>query len=90
MGWLADETGLEKCAANHVPLTPLSNLRWAAEIFPHREAVIDRSVRLNYAELMDRVTRLASALDKLGVKPGDVVEVEVEGIGTLRNGVADE
>jgi fatty-acyl-CoA synthase len=27
MGWLADETGLEKCAANHVPLTPLSHLR---------------------------------------------------------------
>ncbi len=73
MGWLADETGLEKCAANHVPMTPLSNLRWAAEIFQHREAVIDRSVRLNYAELMDRVTRLASALSKLGVKPGDVV-----------------
>ena len=24
------------------------------------------------------------------LKPGDVVEIEVEGIGTLRNGVADE
>ena len=32
MGWMSDETGLEKCAANYVPLTPLSNLRRAARI----------------------------------------------------------
>jgi 2-keto-4-pentenoate hydratase/2-oxohepta-3-ene-1,7-dioic acid hydratase in catechol pathway len=24
------------------------------------------------------------------MKPGDVVEVEIEGIGVLRNGIADE
>ena len=73
MGWLADETGLDKCAANHVPLTPLSSLRWAAGIFPERPALIDRGTRLTYAQLIERVTRLASALSKLGVAPGDVV-----------------
>ena len=26
----------------------------------------------------------------LWMKPGDVVEVEIDGIGTLRNGIADE
>ncbi|WP_212525444.1 long-chain-fatty-acid--CoA ligase [Actibacterium sp. MT2.3-13A] len=73
MGWLADETGLEKCAANHVPLTPLSHLRRAADIFPGHEAVIDRARRFTYAQLHERVTRLASALAARGVRPGDVV-----------------
>uniref|UniRef100_UPI0035693E41 AMP-binding protein n=1 Tax=Actibacterium sp. TaxID=1872125 RepID=UPI0035693E41 len=73
MGWLADETGLDKCAANHVPLTPLSHLRRAADIFPHRQALVDRSRSFTYAQMIERVTRLASALAGMGIKPGDVV-----------------
>ena len=73
MGWMADETGLEKCEANYVPLTPLSNLRRAARIWPEREALVYRSFRKTYAEYYERVTRLASALAGMGVKPGDVV-----------------
>ena len=45
MGWMVDETGLEKCEANYVPLTPLSNLRRAARIWPEREALVYRSFR---------------------------------------------
>ena len=73
MGWLTDETGLEKNAANHVPLTPLSNLIRAARIWPDRLAVVYGPHRKTYAEYFERVTRLASALSKLGVAPGDVV-----------------
>ncbi|MBN2907094.1 MAG: AMP-binding protein [Rhodobacteraceae bacterium] len=73
MGWLADETGLEKCAANYVPLTPLSFLSRAAEVFPNREAVVYGDRRSTYRQYIDRVTRLASALAAMGVKPGDVV-----------------
>ena len=73
MGWLPDETGLEKCAANHVPLTPLSHLRRAADVFAGHEALVDRDRRWSYAEMHDRVTRLASALMARGVRPGDVV-----------------
>ena len=73
MGWLADETGLEKCAANHVPLTPLSNLRRAADIFAAREALVHGATRRTYAEYAARVSRLASGLAGLGVRPGDVV-----------------
>ena len=40
MGWMKEETGLEKCAANFVALTPLSHLRRAAQIFPDREALV--------------------------------------------------
>ncbi|MBK5927139.1 AMP-binding protein [Rhodobaculum claviforme] len=73
MGWLPDETGLEKCAANHVPLTPLSHLRRAADLFAGRDALIDRDVRVTYAEMHARVSRLVSALQARGIRPGDVV-----------------
>ncbi len=73
MGWLADETGLEKCAANHVPLTPLSSLKRAADIFAAREALVHGATRRTYADYAERVSRLASGLAGLGVRPGDVV-----------------
>ncbi len=73
MGWMADETGLDKCAANFVPLTPLSHLRRAAQIFPDREALVYGKTRLTYRAYHARVSRLASALAKAGIKPGDVV-----------------
>ncbi|MEM9392949.1 MAG: AMP-binding protein [Pseudomonadota bacterium] len=73
MGWLADETGLERCAANHVPLTPLSHLQRAARVFPDREALIYGNRRFSYRDFHARVSRLASALSKSGVAPGDVV-----------------
>ncbi|MEP2716225.1 AMP-binding protein [Pseudophaeobacter sp.] len=73
MGWMADEAGLEKTAANYVPLTPLSHLRRAAHVFGDIPAVIYGSHRKTYAAYYDRCTRLASALAGMGVKPGDVV-----------------
>ena len=73
MGWLDDETGLEKCAANHAALTPLSHLRRAADLFGPREALVYGQTRRSYAEYFVRVTRLASALANAGVQPGNVV-----------------
>ncbi|MYM57432.1 AMP-binding protein [Thalassovita mangrovi] len=73
MGWMADETGLGKTDANYVPLTPLSWLTRAAAVFPDHLAVAYGTHRKNYVEYHERVTRLASALVKLGVEPGDVV-----------------
>jgi len=73
MGWMADETGLDKCAANYVPLTPLSHLRRAAQVFATDQAVIYGNHRKTYAEYHARCTRLASALAAMGVQPGDVV-----------------
>ncbi|GAA6165915.1 acyl--CoA ligase family protein [Pelagimonas sp. KU-00592-HH] len=73
MGWMVDETGLDKCAANFVPLTPLSHLQRAAKVFPDTLAVSYGKHRKTYAEYHARCSRLASALVGLGVKPGDVV-----------------
>ena len=73
MGWLADETGLEKTAANFVALTPLSHLKRAADVFAHHTAVVWKSTRLSYADYAARVSQLASALSARGIRPGDVV-----------------
>lgn len=73
MGWLADETGLERNAANYVPLTPLSLLQRARRIFPERLAVAYGAHRKTYAEYHARCSRLAAALAGAGIRPGDVV-----------------
>ncbi len=73
MGWMRDETGLERNAANFVPLTPLSFLARAAAIFPGHTAMIYGWTRRSYRDYHARVSRLASALARRGVKPGNVV-----------------
>lgn len=73
MGWMRDEVGLEKTAANYVPLTPLSHLRRAATVFAGQTAVVYGNHRKTYAQYYERCTRLASALADLGVESGEVV-----------------
>jgi fatty-acyl-CoA synthase len=67
------QQGLDRNAANYAPLTPLSFLERAADVFPKRIAVIHGSWRADYALLRARCRRLASALERRGVRPGDTV-----------------
>lgn len=69
------ETGLDKTAANYQPLTPLSFLERAAQVFPNRTAIIHGKRRLRYADFYARSRRLASALAKKGIRKGDTVAV---------------
>ena len=73
MGWMTDETGLDKNQANYVALTPLSHLRRAAVVFANLPAVSYGTHRKTYAEYYARCSQLASALQQRGVSPGDVV-----------------
>lgn len=73
MGWMSDETGLDKCAANYVPLTPLSHIRRAASVFSGETALIYGDTKRSYAEYYARISKLASALANAGVNSGDVV-----------------
>ncbi len=83
MGWMSDETGLEKRAANYVPLTPLSHLKRAAKVFQNELAVVYGSHRKTYAQYHDRVSQLASALTAAGVQSGDVVATMLPNIPAL-------
>jgi fatty-acyl-CoA synthase len=66
-------SSLKPGRANFNALTPVSFLPRAAEIFPDRLAVIHGTARFTYAELYERARRLASGLEKAGVRRGDVV-----------------
>ncbi|HTO85208.1 MAG TPA: acyl-CoA synthetase [Methylomirabilota bacterium] len=66
---------LDKNAANYAPLTPLTFLDRAAAVYPRRAAVIHGDRTYGYREFDERCRRLAGALVKAGVGPGDTVAV---------------
>ena len=67
--------GLDRRAANYVPLSPVSFLVRAAHVAPERTAVIHGERRITYAQFLDRSRRLASALARAGVREGDTVAI---------------
>ena len=69
------ETGLDRNAANFVPLTPLSFLERTASVYPDRTAVIHGDIRRDWAETRTRCHRLAGALAARGIGIGDTVAV---------------
>jgi fatty-acyl-CoA synthase len=64
---------LDKNAANHAPLTPLTFIAWTAEVYPERLAVVHGSRRFNWREVYARARRLGSALARRGIGPGNTV-----------------
>jgi fatty-acyl-CoA synthase len=56
-------------------LTPLDFLERSAWVYRGRIAVVDGARHFTYAQFRERVHRQASALDKLGIAPGDRVAV---------------
>ena len=67
------DQNLDKNAANHVALTPLTFLERAASVWPDRTAVVHGTVRRSWAETFVRCRKLASALTKRGIGKGDTV-----------------
>jgi fatty-acyl-CoA synthase len=57
------------------PLTLTNLIKWGVDTFPEQEVVYAPpdapKLRLTFTQVWDRVRRLASALEQLGVKPGD-------------------
>ncbi len=75
MGGNIYDIGLDRNPANYQPLTPLTFLERAADIFPDRTAVIHGTMRQSYRDLRARSYRLASALTRRGIRQGDTVSV---------------
>ena len=68
-------TGLDKNAANFVPLSPIGFLRRTAAIYPQRTAIVHGERRYTWRETQARCRRLASALATHGIGRGDTVAV---------------
>jgi fatty-acyl-CoA synthase len=67
------DTDLSRNAANFQPLTPLSFLARAAQVYPDQTAIVHGARSWTYREFYARARRLASALIKRGIKRGDTV-----------------
>ncbi len=62
-------------SANFAALSPLSFIERTAEVYPQRLAVVHGDLRRNWAEVFMRCRRLASALQRHGIRKGDTVAV---------------
>jgi len=67
------DTNLDKNAANYVPLTPLSFLERAKDVYPNYEAIVYEDRKYTWNEVYKRAIKFASALEKIGIKKGDTV-----------------
>ncbi|XP_016467094.1 butanoate--CoA ligase AAE1-like [Nicotiana tabacum] len=68
------ETELRKISENYVPLTPISFLERAVDVFRDRTSVVfGSSVKYTWENTHSRCLKLASALVQLGISRGDVV-----------------
>lgn len=66
---------LDRNPANYQPMTPLSFLERAAQVYPNHPAVIHGALRLSYQQFWRRSLRLASALARHGIGANDTVSV---------------
>ena len=69
------EQNLDKNNANFVPLTPLTFLERAKDIYPNYEALVYEDIKYTWSEIYKRCTQFASALEKIGIGKGDTVSV---------------
>jgi len=69
------DTNLDKNEANFVPLTPLSFLERAKDIYPNYEALVYEDRKYTWSEIYKRCIKFASALEKIGITKGDTVSV---------------
>jgi fatty-acyl-CoA synthase len=77
------DTDLPQTPANYAALSPLSFLARAAHVYPEHIAVIHGDRRYTWAECYARCRRLASALVRHGVGPGDCVAVMAPNIPAI-------
>ena len=69
------ENGLSANQANYAPLTPVDFLERAATTWPKKVAIIHGDIRRTYLEFKSRCRQMASALERRGIRKGDVVGI---------------
>ena len=69
------EKNLDKNPANFVPLTPLTFLERAKDIYPNYEALVYEDRKYTWLDIYKRCTQFASALEKIGITKGDTISV---------------
>src|SRR5579871_8198 len=75
--------GLDKNAANYVPLTPLSFLARSAAVYPNHTSTVYEGRRFTWSETFDRCRRFASYLAGKGISVGDTVAAMLPNIPAM-------
>jgi 3-(methylthio)propionyl---CoA ligase len=75
--------GLDKTAANFVPLTPLSFLARTAAVYPDLTSTVHESRSFTWAQTHDRCRRFASYLAGRGIGCGDTVAAMLPNIPAM-------
>ncbi|MEW6396468.1 MULTISPECIES: acyl-CoA synthetase [unclassified Afipia] len=76
-------TGLDKNAANYVPLSPLSFLARSASVYPDHTSAVYEGRRFSWAQTYERCKRFASFLAKRGIQRGDTVAAMLPNIPAM-------
>src|ERR1700752_4783629 len=77
------DIGLDKNAANYVPLTPLSFLERSAAVFPNHISTVYEGRSFTWAETYTRCRRFASWLAGRGIGNGDTVAAMLPNIPAM-------
>jgi fatty-acyl-CoA synthase len=83
MGANQYDVGLDKTAANFVPLTPLSFLERSATVYPELPSTVYEGRTFTWAETYERCRRFASFLTRRGVGRGDTVAAMLPNIPAM-------
>jgi len=76
-------TDLDKNAANHSPLSPLTFLERAAAVYPDRCALVYDELRRSWRETYRRCRQFASALQRHGVTKEDTVALMLPNVPAM-------
>src|SRR6201996_8588709 len=77
------DIGLDKNAANYVPLTPLSFLARSAAVYPDHISTVYEGRSFTWAETFERCQRFASWLAGRGIGTGDTVAAMLPNIPAM-------
>ena len=75
--------GLDKNAANYVPLSPLSFLARSASVYPNHPSAVYEGRIFTWAQTFERCKRFASFLTVRGIKRGDTVAAMLPNIPAM-------
>ena len=76
-------TGLDKNAANYVPLSPLSFLARSASVYPDHTSAVYEGRKFTWAQTYERCKRFAAFLTKRGIQRGDTVAAMLPNIPAM-------
>jgi len=74
---------LDKNAANHVALSPLSFIKRAAAVYPQRTALIYNETRYSWQQTYARCCQLTALLKHFGIARGDTVAVMLPNVPAM-------